>query len=384
MKRLEKIPRPHLTLKQVRLLRLFGLLLFFSLLVLYAVFRSARFQEILRRRTESLLFEATGRPVSIGGFDLSLVPPAFVVRDVALANDPRGVPGPAFAAAEVEIRGIPSVTAERIDFRKLRIVSPRVVLEVFPDGTNNFSSLLARLPKSEGKGRDVRLGEAVVQKGTFRFREWRSRLDFVLKDAGLTASSSSFSRVTRLSFASPSLRFRLEENRILEAGLGIDLLLAPGIVRVSRLALRSPDLSVSVRGGISDLAAPVLSLGGQVDFEAEALGRYFGVELPLSGRVVTEAFARIPFGGGYDVRARFSIPDGRFGPFPIAASGGLRIDPRGLLVRAENVRAFDGSLGVVVHLPRMTGPPLPVRIVVDGKELDFERFLGELLSLIHI
>ena len=190
MKRLEKIPRPHLTLKQVRLLRLFGLLLFFSLLVLYAVFRSARFQEILRRRTESLLFEATGRPVSIGGFDLSLVPPAFVVRDVALANDPRGVPGPAFAAAEVEIRGIPSVTAERIDFRKLRIVSPRVVLEVFPDGTNNFSSLLARLPKSEGKGRDVRLGEAVVQKGTFRFREWRSRLDFVLKDAGLTASSS--------------------------------------------------------------------------------------------------------------------------------------------------------------------------------------------------
>ena len=86
MKRLERIPRPRLTLKQVRLLRLFGLLLVFSTLVLYAVFRSPRFQEILRRRTETLLSEATGRPVAIGGFDLALVPPAFRIRDVSV-ND---------------------------------------------------------------------------------------------------------------------------------------------------------------------------------------------------------------------------------------------------------------------------------------------------------
>ena len=44
---------PHLTLEQVRVLRLFALLFLFSLLVLYAVFRSSRFQELLRIPTVS-------------------------------------------------------------------------------------------------------------------------------------------------------------------------------------------------------------------------------------------------------------------------------------------------------------------------------------------
>src|SRR5512143_3028488 len=95
---------PHLSLTQVRVLRLFALLALFSGLVLYAVFRSVRFQEVLRRKTEIVLAKRLGRPVTIGGFDLALVPPSFIVRDVSIANDPRGVPGPCFAAAELEVR----------------------------------------------------------------------------------------------------------------------------------------------------------------------------------------------------------------------------------------------------------------------------------------
>lgn len=378
MKRLATLPRPHLTLKQVRLLRLYTLLLVLSVLVLYAVFRSLRFQEIMRRKTERILTEATGRPVAIGGFDLALVPPAFLVRDVAIANDPRGVPGPALAVAEVELRGIPTVTATRIDLPKVRLVSPRVVFEVFADGTNNFSTLLDRLPKSDGKGKDLRLGEAVIQKGTIRFREWSSRLDCVLRDVGLVARSSPFSRVTSLSLAARSLSFRLEENKVLEAMFGVDVLLSPGRVRLTRVALDSDDLSIHVRGGVEDLQHPALALSGQVDFAAEALNTYFGVEVPLGGRVVTKAFARIPFGRGYDVRARFDIPDGSFGPFPISGSGTLHIGDGGLLVKADRVRAFDGQIGVLVDLPRLKGPPLPVRLVLDGRGLDLEDFLGRL------
>src|ERR1019366_7190632 len=65
----EKGPLPHLSLPQVRLLRLFSLLLVFTVLVLYAVFRSSRFQELLRRRTERLLTAQIGRTVTIGSFD---------------------------------------------------------------------------------------------------------------------------------------------------------------------------------------------------------------------------------------------------------------------------------------------------------------------------
>ncbi len=98
---------PHLLLEHVRVLRLFALLFFFSLLVLYAVFRSARFQDLLRRRAETLLSEALKRKVTIGGFDLALVPPAFLVKDVAVANDPRGLSAPCFAAEEVKGRPDP-------------------------------------------------------------------------------------------------------------------------------------------------------------------------------------------------------------------------------------------------------------------------------------
>src|SRR6267154_6173270 len=92
---LRRIPHPHLphlTLMQVRFLRLFLGLAFFSGLVLYSVFRSTRFQELMRRKTERVLAAKLGRSVTIGGFDLALVPPSFRVRDVTVANDPRGLP----------------------------------------------------------------------------------------------------------------------------------------------------------------------------------------------------------------------------------------------------------------------------------------------------
>ena len=132
---------PNLLLEHVRVLRLFALLLCFSILVLYAVFRSARFQELLRRRAETLLSETLKRRVTIGGFDLALVPPAFLVNDISIANDPHGVPGPCFSAKEVSLRGIPQITKSRIDLPKVRLIEPRIVFEIFEDGTNNFSSI---------------------------------------------------------------------------------------------------------------------------------------------------------------------------------------------------------------------------------------------------
>ena len=178
---------PHLSLTQVRLVRLFTLLLVFTVLVLYGVFRSSRFQELLRRRTERLLTAKIGRTVTIGSFDLALVPFAFLVRDVAVANDRRGLAGPAFSASEIELRGLPTITSRRIDIPKLRVVSPRVVVEVFPDGTTNLKPVLEALAGGGGGGVDVRLKEAVIQRATLRFREWDAEIDAVLQDAAITA-----------------------------------------------------------------------------------------------------------------------------------------------------------------------------------------------------
>ena len=370
---------PHLTLEQVRVLRLFSLLLVFSLLVLYAVFRSTRFQEILRRRTQTLLSETLKRKVQIGGFDLSLVPPAFVVRDVAIANDPRGLPGPCFAAEEISLRGIPQLSEARVDLPKVRVIAPRIVFEVFADGTSNFSSIVAALPKSEGGGRDVRVRQAILQKGTIRFREWKAKLDVILSDAALTARSGTFSKTTRASLGCKRVRFKLEDGEVLDLETGIDVVLSPGQVRFRGIRLRGEGLSVDALGGIDDLSKPEVKILARAQMRGEDLERYFRAGLPLSGPVSAVASVRVPPRGGFRIRGKFEIPEGgRFGPFPMSGEGSIRVDPDGLLAHVARADFAGGTLEALVQLGRLKGPPLPVRIAVRGKDVDFERFLSDL------
>lgn len=370
---------PHLTLEQVRVFRLFALLFLFSLLVLYAVFRSARFQDILRRKTETTLSRTLQRPVTIGGFDLSLVPPAFLVRDVSIGNDPRGLPGACFAAEEVSLRGIPQVSEARIDLPKVRLIAPRIVFEVFEDGTNNFSSIAAALPKGEGGGRDVRVREAILQKGTFRFREWKAKLDVILSDAALTARSGRFSRTTRASLGCRRARFKLDDGEVLDLETGVDVVLSPGRVRFRGIRLRGDGLVVDALGGIDDLSNPEVRIVARARMRGEDLDRYFGAGVPLSGPVSVAANLRIPAGGGFRVRGRFEIGEGgAFGPFPMTGEGSIRVDPDGLLAHVARADYAGGTLEALVQLGRMKGPPLPVQIAVSGTGIGLEAFLSDL------
>ncbi|MFN7986858.1 MAG: translocation/assembly module TamB domain-containing protein [Thermoanaerobaculia bacterium] len=377
-----RIPHPHvpqLTLEQVRVLRLFALLFVFSGLVLYAVFRSSRFQDLLRRRTETLLSEALKRRVTIGGFDLDLVPPTIIVRDVAISNDPRGLPGNCFAAEEVSLRGIPQVSEARIDLPKVRLIAPRIVFEVFGDGTNNFSSIAAALPKGGGGGRDVRVREAVLQKGTFRFREWKAKLDVILSDAALTARSGRFSRTTRASLGCRRVRFKLEDGEVLDLEAGIDLVLSPGRVRFKGIRLRGEGLAVDALGGIDDLSKPEVNILARARMRGEDLSRYFRAGIPLAGPVSAVASLRVPPGGRFRVRGEFEIGEGgRFGPFPMTGGGAIRVDPDGLLAHVRGAQYAGGSLEALVQLGRLKGPPLPVQIAVAGRGIDFETFFADL------
>lgn len=383
-RRLKRIPHPHfpeLSLSEVRVLRLFTLLLTFSLLVLYGVFRSSRFQELMRRKAERLATAELGRDVAIGGFDLSLIPPAFLVRDVKVANDPRGLPGSCFSADEIALRGIPRISGDRVDLPKVRLVRPRFLFEIFADGSNNLTSILESLGRSgsRGRGPDVRLQEALVQRGTFRFREWNAQLDALLQDAALSARSGRFSRVTRASFACRKAQLRLEDNRILEFALGLEATLSPGRVHLDQLRLRSDRITVDGSGGVEDLAHPALALNVTATSTGEALHELFGLGLPLSGGIAATGSLRIAPGEGFRVRGRFELPDGRFGPFPMTgAFGGIRVDPGGLLVHLDHAAYAGGTMEALVRLERLKDPPLPVRIAVRGRGLSFERFLSDI------
>ncbi|MDL2718871.1 MAG: translocation/assembly module TamB domain-containing protein [Acidobacteriota bacterium] len=369
---------PQLSLTQVRLFRLFSLLLVFSLLVLYGVFRSTRFQELLRRRAEKLLTAKIGRTVTLGGFDLALVPFAVVVRDVSVANDPRGLEGPMFSAAEIEVRGLPTITKTRIDLQKLRVVSPRVVIEAFPDGTTNLTGPLKALSGDGVGGVDVRLQEAIVQRASLRFREWNAEIDALLQDAAVTATSGRSRTVTYLALACRKGRFKLENNETLEFALGAEVTLAPGRVHLTGLRLRGERLKIEASGGIDDLKKPVFALVARAETTGESLTRVFGLGLPLTGDVRMRGTMRFGEPGGFRIFGAFDLPAAAFGPFPMSGEGLIRLDPKGLLVNVTRANYGGGTLEALVQLERIKNPPLPVRIALRGRGIDFEQFFTDL------
>jgi hypothetical protein len=369
---------PHLTLTQVRFVRLFTLLLVFAVLVLYAVFRSSRFQELLRRRTEALLSAKIGRAVTIGSFDLALVPFAFLVRDVAVANDGRGLPGPAFSASEIELRGLPTFTKSRVDIPKLRVVSPRVVVEVFQDGTTNLQSILDALAGGGEGGVDVRLNEAVIQRATLRFREWDAEIDAMLQDAAVTARAGRSRTVTHLALACRKGRFKLENNETLDFAIGAEVTLAPGRVHLTGLRLRGDRLKLEASGGVDDLKKPILALVARAETSGETLSKVFGLGLPVTGGVTIRGTMRFGEPGGFRIFGAFDLVSAAFGPFPMTGEGVMRVDPRGLLVNVTRANYAGGTLEALVRLERIKNPPLPVRIALRGRGLDFEQFFGDL------
>jgi len=369
---------PQFSLTQVRLFRLFSLLLVFSLLVLYGVFRSTRFQELLRRRAERLLTAKIGRTVTLGGFDLVLVPFSVRVRDVSVANDPRGLEGPMFSASEIEVRGLPTITRSRIDLQKLRVVSPRMVVEAFPDGTTNLTRPLEALSGDAGGGLDVRLQEAIVQRASLRFREWDAEIDALLQDAAVTATSGRSRTVTYLALACRKGRFKLENNETLEFAVGAEVTLAPGRVHLTGLRLRGERLKLEASGGVGDLRKPVLALVARAETTGESLSKVFGLGLPLSGAVRMHGTMRFGEPGGFRILGAFDLPAASFGPFPMSGEGQIRVDPKGLLVNVTRASYAGGTLEAVIRLERLKNPPLPVRIALHGRGLDFEQFFADI------
>jgi hypothetical protein len=379
-KRRVRVPHPHLpdlTLTQVRFLRLFALLLLFSGLVLYAVFRSTRFQELLRRRTEQLLTAKLARPVTIGGFDLSLLPPAFLVRDVALANDPRGVPGPCFAAAEIELRGLPSLFGRRLELPKFRVVSPTVVFEVFGDGTNNFERLLPRKKDDAGEGFDVYMTEAVVQRATLRFRDWTAKIDALFQEAAFTARRQDIGSVSHLELGVRNAHVKIDGYETLDFALGVGADLSPGRLKIHDIHLRSPRFSVDAFGGIDNLRRPSLQLFPTIETRGEELEKLFGIGLPLAGPLVVKGSLLVPEKGGVEGRASFEL-SGAFGPFPMKATGLLHVDQAGVLAQVTRADYAGGTLEAQVRVERLKSPPIPVNLVLHGRGIGFESFFADL------
>ena len=62
----------------------------------------------------------------------------------------------------------------------------------------------------------------------------------------------------------------------------------------------------------------------------------------------------------------------------MTGEGVIRVDPNGLLVNVTRASYAGGTLEALVRLERIKNPPLPVRIALRGRGLDFEQFFADL------
>src|SRR5262249_21234021 len=94
------VPEAH----HLSALRLFAVIALFLVAPAYALWKSARFQNLIHGVSQTRLAEALGRPVTFRTVELRMFPPAIRLADVRIGNDP-SLEGPLFSAEEISIGG---------------------------------------------------------------------------------------------------------------------------------------------------------------------------------------------------------------------------------------------------------------------------------------
>src|SRR5512135_1153937 len=95
-----------------------------------------------RGRIQAELQNRLGRPVTLGGIDLSLLPPSLRVKDVAIGEDPRFGAGPFARAQELSVRvSLIPLLRKDVEIQSLQLINPDIQLICSRDGNWNFASL---------------------------------------------------------------------------------------------------------------------------------------------------------------------------------------------------------------------------------------------------
>lgn len=263
--------------------------------------------------------EATGRDVAIDGdLSLSLLPaPAFTAEGIRVANIDGGSEPEMARLAAFELRlAFAPLLSGRIQIERIRLVEPRVLLEVTADGRTNWTfetasttaggSEEATAPSSEA-GLDLSLEAIELQDASIIYRDARSGVEESLTGLSATASAGAITGPFRASGSTVAkgvpLSFDLaigafQVGQPLPARLALKLEGTPGEAVVT-LTLSNLDAEPQIKGEIklsaerigtlAALLAPGAALPGLADqpvslsAQLSGAGAQFGInDLSLS------------------------------------------------------------------------------------------------------
>jgi len=356
--------------------RLYGILLLFLVLSVYAIWKSERFQNLIQGVSQQRLSEALGRPVSFRTVDFHVFPPSVHLADVRIGNDPRLPQTPLLAAEEVSISGGLSLVGRQLRLGKVRAVRPRIALVQFPDGSWNLPPGLSA--PSRG-GVKVHIGSVLIQEGTLEFQGRKIRLDgrlegFAAELFSLPRGRSGGALVARratiqIANAEPltmglSARFTLDPRH----GLAVDDLRLEGAFGKIRAA-----------GALENFESLNAVLEASAELSIEEVERTFRAELPFSGTANVRARVLIPAAGGFRVNGEVRAPRVRAEQFvleDLTASFDAR--PEALLARIDRTNYSGGRVNGAFRIGNLAGDPQPMTLAVEAEGISLERFFADL------
>jgi translocation and assembly module TamB len=360
--------------------RLFLIVVLFLVLAAYSIWNSDRFQTLMVGVSEQRLSELLQRPVSFNRVDFHIFPPSIELADVRVGNDPRLPDEPLLSAAALTIGGGMSVTGGELRFGRVRAVSPRISLVQFDDGTWNLPPGLTG--PAEKKGLAVRIGELVVQRGTFELEGRRMGIDGRLEDFAVELASLPRNRY-RGTLACRRVNLRLPGAEPLAFGIDLAFRLDPrrgAAIDALRVVGEFGDLRAT--GSFESFDAPTLLLLVSGELHIGEVERIFRSDLGFEGDARLKAEVRIPPAGGFRIAGRLTSPR-------IDAKGFLIEDfdasvsarPEALVAEIAKARYAGGlASGVlrIANLARSGDGQSPMTLALEARNLSLERFFGDI------
>ena len=330
--------------------------------------------------SEQRLSELLQRPVSFRRVDFSIFPPSVHLADVRVGNDPRLPEGPLLEAEELTIGGGVSVTGGELRFGRVRALHPRIALVQFPDGTWNLPPGLSR-PASKG-GLSVKIGELVVQSGTFAFEGRTSDIDGRLENfAAELASLPGNSYRGSLACRRTTLRLGGAEPLVFGIDLGFRATPASGVqIEAMRIVGDFGELRAS--GSVENLKNPEILLRATGELHVAEVERVFHSALGFAGDARVDAELSLPPQGGFRIAGRLSVPALDAKGFAIEGlEASVLAKPEALIAHIEKGRYAGGELSGLYRIENLAGGhgrPSPMTLSLDGRGIQVERFFGDL------
>lgn len=151
-------------------------------------------------RVAAAIRDLTGRDLTIAGpVRLRLLPsPRLEAEDIRLSNMPGGKATSMIEAKSLRMAvGLFPLLAKRLDISELKLVEPRIALEVTADGRANYDfaptpqqpgTAGAAAPKAAGEGYRITAERIIVENGTVSLVDARAKREVRLEQIALTAS----------------------------------------------------------------------------------------------------------------------------------------------------------------------------------------------------